>query len=49
MEASVNFFGVLAGSLVLIVIIGAHIAEERLKGFRRFFNLDRMFSGLMSR
>src|SRR5262245_63998824 len=27
-------------SLVLIVIVGAHILEEALKGFRRFFNLE---------
>lgn len=27
-------------SLVFIVMVGAHILEEALKGFRRFFNVD---------
>lgn len=30
----------LGTSLVLVTIVGAHIFEERIKNFRRFFNLE---------
>lgn len=40
MESIINFLGHLGTSLVLIVIVGAHILEEALKGLRRFFNLE---------
>ena len=40
MEFIKNFLGDLGTSLVLIVIVGVHILEEAMKGFRRFFNVD---------
>ncbi|MFQ5740500.1 MAG: HXXEE domain-containing protein [Acidobacteriota bacterium] len=40
MESIANFLGDFGTSLVLIVIVGAHILEEVLKGFRRFLNLE---------
>ena len=44
MENFLNFLkehGVSLGtSLLLVTIVGAHIFEERIKNFRRFFNLE---------
>lgn len=40
MESIADFLGEPGTSLVLIVIVGAHILEEAFKGFRRFFNLE---------
>lgn len=40
MESVANFLGHLGTSLLLIVIVGAHILEESLKGLRRFFNVE---------
>ena len=39
MDAIADILENLGTSLVLIVIVGMHIAEEALKGFRRFLNL----------
>jgi hypothetical protein len=40
MDALVDFLATLGNALLLILLVGAHILEEALKGFRRFFNLE---------
>ena len=40
MDAIFDFLATLGTSVLLILLIGAHILEEALKGFRRFFNLE---------
>ena len=40
MDAVVDFLATLGNSVLLIMLVAAHILEEALKGFRRFFNLE---------
>jgi hypothetical protein len=40
MDALLDFLGALGGSVLLIMLVAAHILEEALMGFRRFFNLE---------